>query len=327
MDIFYPFQLFADVFTYQVLGIAQYSYMGKAVHFFVYDSLKILLLLLAINYLMAVIRYYLPIDSIRDFLTKRNWYGFDYIFAALFGVLTPFCSCSSIPLFVGFLSAGVPLGVTLSFLITSPLVNEASIAMFIGLFGWKVTVLYVLAGMSVGVIGGMVLSRLRLERFIDNGMQDIIARKRVKAQSTKADRLTLALLKQFWHEGWSLTRKIFGYVLVGVGIGSFIHGFVPVGFFESSLQGAGVWSVPVATLIAIPLYSNAVSIIPIMQALVAKGVSFGTALAFMMATVGLSLPEALILKKVMKLPLLVSFFSVVALGIIIIGYVFNAFMP
>lgn len=326
MDIFYPFELIANVLTYQILGIGEGSYLGNAVHFFIYDTLKIFVLLLIINYLMAAIRHYLPVEYIRDFLTKRKWYGLDYVLAALFGVLTPFCSCSSIPLFVGFLSAGVPLGVTLSFLITSPLINEASIAIFIGLFGLKITVLYVLAGMGVGVIGGIVLSRLKLERFIDDGIQNIIAQRKVGASYVKAKKFSSALFRQFWHEGWDLTRKILGYVLLGVGIGSLIHGFVPTGFFESSLKGSGVWAVPVATFIAIPLYSNAVGVIPIMQALVAKGVSFGTALAFMMATVGLSLPEALILKKVMKLPLLISFFSIVAIGIIFIGYAFNAFM-
>lgn len=291
---------------------------------FIYDTIKIFLLLLVINYVMAMVRYYLPVEKIRDFLTERKWYGLDYFLASLFGVITPFCSCSSIPLFVGFLSAGVPLGVTLAFLITSPLVNEASIAIFIGIFGLKITLLYIVAGVVIGVLGGTILGRMKLEDSIDDSLKNIIARKHVAETKVHSKVPLLILLARFWHEGWELTRSIFLYVVVGVGIGAFIHGYLPVGFFETYLRNGSWWSVPLATILAVPLYSNAVGVIPVMQALVAKGVPFGTALAFMMATVGLSLPEALILKKAMKPKLLVAFFSVVTVGIVLIGYVFNA---
>jgi uncharacterized membrane protein YraQ (UPF0718 family) len=293
--------------------------------FFIYDSVKIFVLLLVINYLMAIIRYYLPTEKIRDFLTKRRWYGLDYFLASVFGVITPFCSCSSIPLFIGFLSAGIPLGVTLAFLITSPLVNEASIAIFLGIFGVKITVSYILAGVVIGMVGGFVLGKMGLEAEIDDDLKKVIENSKNKKTvefSFKKEKIA-ALLPKFWQEGWDITKKVFVYVLIGVGVGALIHGFVPMGFFEKYLKNGGWWSVPLATVLAVPLYSNAVGVIPIMQALVVKGVPFGTALSFMMATVGLSLPEAMILKKAMKTKLLLSFFTVVTIGIILIGYFFN----
>jgi len=329
MDIFYPLQLISDWVTFALLNLEIESHLGGAVNFFVYDSLKILGLLIVINYFMAIIRYYVPTEKIRDFLTKRNWYGLDYFLASAFGVITPFCSCSSIPLFIGFLSAGIPLGVTLSFLITSPLVNEASIAIFLVLFGVRTTLLYVLAGIGVGMVGGAILGRMKLDNYIDDKLQTVIkASKQNTPLETHAVHKPFGRLAyQFWLEGWDLTKKIFMYVLIGVGLGAIIHGYVPSDFFERYLTNSSWWSVPVATILAVPLYSNAVGVIPIMQALVAKGVPFGTALAFMMATVGLSLPEALILKRAMKKELLISFFTVVTLGIIIIGYLFNFYSP
>ncbi|MGB9707516.1 MAG: permease, partial [Microgenomates group bacterium] len=311
--------------SFSVFHLTPKTHLGEAVNFFIYDSIKIFILLLFINYLMAIIRYYLPTEKIRDFLTRRRWYGFDYLLASAFGVITPFCSCSSIPLFIGFLSAGIPLGVTLAFLITSPLVNEASIAIFIGLFGLKITLMYVLAGVLVGVVGGFVLGKMGLEEEIDEALKKIIyasKNKKIDSVSFKKEPF-FKLLNKFWQEGWDLTKKIFIYVLVGVGLGALIHGYVPMGFFEKYLKNTSWWSVPVATVLAIPLYSNAVGVIPIIQALVAKGVPLGTALSFMMAVVGLSLPEAMILKRAMKTKLLISFFGVVAIGIIFIGYFFN----
>ncbi len=327
MDIFQPIQIFADWVVYQLFLLPPKTHLAESLNFFIYDSIKIFLLLVVINYLMAAVRYYLPTEKIRDFLTKRNWYGLDYLLASFFGVITPFCSCSSIPLFVGFLSAGIPLGVTLAFLITSPLVNEASIAIFAGIFGLKITFLYILAGVAVGIVGGFVLNKMKLDEEIDEAIKKVIKQsKDIKKGylKLKEEKFKLnILLKRFWKEGWDITKKIFFYVLIGVGIGSVIHGFVPMGFFEKYLANSSLWSVPLAVILAIPLYSNAVGVIPIMQVLVSKGVPFGTALAFMMATVGLSLPEALILKKVMKKKLLISFFAVVTIGIILIGWLFN----
>ncbi len=215
---------------------------------------------------------------------------------------------------------------TLAFLITSPLVNEASIAIFIGIFGLKITLLYVIAGVVIGMVGGAILGKMKLENSIDDSLKKIIANKHISETKAKKTLPLFTLLTRFWHEGWDLTRQIFLYVVVGVGIGALIHGYLPVGFFETYLKNGNWWSVPLATILAVPLYSNAVGVIPVMQALVAKGVPFGTALAFMMATVGLSLPEALILKKAMKPKLLFSFFAVVTIGIIVIGYIFNAIL-
>lgn len=323
MDIFYPIQLLSDVLTTKLVGSICDSYLSNALNFFIYDTIKIGILLIVINFLMAIIRHYLPVEKIRDFLSKRKWYGFDYLMASLFGAITPFCSCSSIPLFVGFLSSGIPLGVTLSFLITSPLINEASIAIFIGIFGIKITTEYVVSGILIGVFGGYILSKMHLENYINDSLQKIINNTKINSLEEKKSKPFISLLFYFWKEGISLTKKIFPYVIIGVAIGAIIHGFVPVDFFELYLKNGNWWSVPLATILAVPLYSNAVAVIPIMEVLVNKGVPFGTALAFMLATVGLSFPEALILKKAMKPRLLISFFTVVTLGIILIGYFFN----
>lgn len=323
MDIFYPIQILADTLTSKFIDSTGDSFMGSALNFFIYDTIKIGLLLVFINYLMAIVRYYLPVEKIRDFLTQRKWYGFDYLLAALFGATTPFCSCSSIPLFVGFLSAGIPLGVTLSFLITSPLINEASIAIFIGIFGLKITIEYVVAGILIGVFGGFILGKMKLENYIDDSLQKIIHQTKSNLFVEKKSKSFLSLHSRFWKEGLALTRNIFPYVIFGVAIGAFIHGFIPMDFFEKYLKNGTWWSVPLVTISAVPLYSSAMAVIPIMEVLVNKGVPFGTALAFMLATVGLSFPEALILKKAMKPRLLISFFTVVALGIILIGYLFN----
>jgi len=323
MDIFYPIQLLANTVTSNWFNLAKESYFGSALNFFIYDTIKIGILLIFINYLMAIIRHYLPVEKIKDFLTKRKWYGFDYLLASFFGAITPFCSCSSIPLFVGFLSAGIPLGVTLSFLITSPLINEASIAIFIGIFGLKITIEYVVAGIILGVLGGFVLGKMKLENNIDDSLQKIINNTKVNSIEGEKSKPFFSLLLYFWKEGLDLTKKIFPYVIIGVGIGAIVHGYVPMNFFEKYLTNGNWWSVPLATILAVPLYSNAVAVIPIMEVLITKGVPFGTALAFMLATVGLSLPEALILKKAMKPKLLFSFFTVVTIGIILIGYIFN----
>ncbi len=276
---------------------------------------------------MAVIRYYLPIEKIRDFLQSRKWYGADHLLAAGFGAITPFCSCSSIPLFVGFLGAGIPIGVTFSFLITSPLVNEAAIALFIGLFGLKITVLYVAAGILLGVIGGLVLSRVNVNKHISADILEMSKGAKIVGPAVSQAAFNRELLVAWWGEGLTLTKKLIPYVLLGVGLGAAIHGFVPQDFFAHTLSSGAWWTVSLAAIVAVPLYSNAVAVIPIMQALVGVGVPFGTAIAFMMATVGLSLPEALILKKVMSLKLLAMYFGVVTVGIICIGYLFNLILP
>jgi hypothetical protein len=320
MNIFYPLQFLADLISFEFLELKINSHLGTMINFFIYDSLKIIILLILIGYLMAIIRHYLPIEKLRDFLASRKWYGFDHIFASFFGIITPFCSCSSIPLFIGFVRAGIPLGVTFSFLITSPLVNEAAVVLFIGLFGWKITIMYILAGMALGVIGGFILGKLRLEKYvadyiwqIENNQNDLVIQKQPFTR----------LLKLFWQEGWPITKKIIPYALLGIAVGSIIHGYVPIGFFEKYITADNLLAVPIAVIAGVPMYANAVGVIPIMQSLVEKGIPLGTALAFMMAVVGLSLPEALILKRVMKMKLLIYFFGLTTINIIIIGYIFN----
>ncbi len=271
---------------------------------------------------MAIVRHFLPLEKMRAFLASRKWYGFDYVLASVFGAITPFCSCSSIPLFVGFVSAGIPLGVTFSFLITSPLVNEAALVLFVSLFGWKITLLYTVAGILLGVVGGAILSKLRMENYIE---PFVFATKTSSENTIEHKKSSLwQLQSRFWSEAFTITKQIAPYVLAGIAIGAAIHGFIPTGFFEKYITKDNLFAVPLATLIAIPMYSNATGVIPVIQALIEKGIPLGTALAFMMAVVGLSLPEALILKKVMKLPLLAAFFGIVAIGIMIIGFLFNA---
>jgi uncharacterized protein len=320
--MFYPIQIFSNWFTYNILELKPESHLATSLNFFIYDSLKILILLLIINYIMAIVRYYLPVEKLRDFLASRKWYGFDYFMGAIFGTITPFCSCSSIPLFIGFLQARIPLGVTFSFLITSPLVNEVAIVLFLGLFGWKITVLYVISAVILGMVGGFILGKLKLEKYVASYIWDM---KSQKMDLEKEKIPFRKLLKIFWDEGFEITKKITPYVLIGIAVGAAIHGFIPTGFFEKYITEGNILAVPIATILAVPMYANSVGVIPIIQSLVEKGIPLGTALSFMMAIVGLSLPEALILKKVMKTKLLIYFFGVVTICIIIIGYLFNIF--
>jgi len=323
MNIFYPFEWLANYITFNIFSLEVGSHLAESVQFFFYDSFKIIALILVITHFMSLLRYYLPIEKLRDFLTKHKFYGLDYFLATVFGVITPFCSCSSIPLFIGFIEAGIPLGVTFAFLITSPLINEVALSLFIGMFGLKITVFYVFAGILVGMIGGFILGKLHLEKYVE----DFVWKVKSQKHETKNNKLPFGkIFKIISKEAFNITRKIIFYVLVGVGLGAFIHGFVPQGFFEKYLQKAGWFGVPLAVILAVPLYSNASGVIPIVQSLVSKGVPIGTALALMMAIVGISLPEALILKKVIKWQLLAIFFSIVTLGIIVIGYLFNIFL-
>jgi len=321
MDIFAYLQWLADWLTYSVLTLTRGTHLSSSVNFFVYDSLKILFLLLFINYIMAIIRHYLPVEKIRSFLAKRKWHGADYLFAAMFGAITPFCSCSSIPFFVGFLSAGIPIGVTFSFLITSPLVNEAAVILLAGLFGWKLTLVYVVSGITIGVVGGMLLGRVDTRKHISPDILELT--KHAAAVDLPAAKYSRQMWGVWWHEGYALTRKLIPYILVGVGLGAAIHGYVPQDFFKQTLASGAWWTVPVAVVVAVPLYSNAVGVVPVVQALVLAGIPMGTAFAIMMATVGLSLPEALILKKVMSLRLLALYFGTITIGIILIGYLVN----
>ncbi|NLG07078.1 permease [Candidatus Peribacteria bacterium] len=323
MDIFFPLQIAADWLAYDVFSLSPDTHLGEAVNFFLYDTAKIFLLVYLISILAGIIRFYLPIERVRDFLATHKLWGLDYFFATVFGVITPFCSCSSIPLFIGFLKSGIPLGVTFAFLITSPLANEIAIGLFIGLFGLKITLIYISAGIGVGMAGGAVISKLHMEKYVEefvwkaNASTSAITQKRISLR---------AAFPAILHEAGDIFRNVAPYILIGIGVGAAIHGFVPSDFFESILLRMGIFGVPVAVILAVPLYSNAAGVLPIVQSLIVKGVPIGTGLAFMMGVVGLSLPEALILKKVLKLPLLLTFFGTVTIGIILIGYIFNFFL-
>lgn len=323
MDIFSPIGALADWTTYSALRLGRGSYWGDASNFFIYDSIKIGLLLFVINYIMAITRYCFPLEKARDILAKRKWLGMNYIMAALLGVVTPFCSCSSIPLFIGFLGAGIPLGVTFAFLISSPLINESSLYLFPALFGLKITLAYNLIGLAVAVLGGMAIQALNLERFVRPEILKLKSRAQVEAEAG-GESLGWKKLAKYWlADSMQITKQIFPYMLLGVGLGALIHGFVPASLAEKYLSNKGWWAVPSATLLGVPFYANSVSVIPIMEALAQKGVPVGTALAFMTGIVTLSIPEALILKKVMKWQLLAVFFGITILGIMAMGYTLN----
>lgn len=317
-------QTFADWLVYGVFGLDSATKFGQAVNFFFYDSLKILILLFLISAVMGVINAYFPIDRLRNFLQSHKLYGLDYLLASLFGAITPFCSCSSIPLFIGFVKGGIPLGVTFSFLITSPLVNEVAVAMFLGTFGVKVTAIYVLSGILLGTIGGIILGRFRLERFLSPWVIQIQQQSMAETQAWIADNTSFwKRLPDILKDSWGIVKGVILYVLIGIAIGAGIHGFVPEGFFSGALGSGQWWTVPLAVVLAVPMYSNAAGIIPLIEAFVQKGVALGTAISFMMAVVGLSLPEATMLKKVMTWKLIGIFFGTVTLFIILSGWVFN----
>ena len=317
-------QIFADWLVYGVFGLDSATKIGQAINFFFYDSLKILILLFLISAVMGVINAYFPIDRLRNFLQSHKLYGLDYLLASLFGAITPFCSCSSIPLFIGFVKGGIPLGVTFSFLITSPLVNEVAVAIFLGTFGVKVTAIYVLSGILLGTIGGIILGRFRLERFLSPWVIQIQQQSMAETQAWIADNTSFwKRLPDILKDSWSIVKGVILYVLIGIAIGAGIHGFVPEGFFSGALGSGQWWTVPLAVVLAVPMYSNAAGIIPLIEAFVQKGVALGTAISFMMAVVGLSLPEATMLKKVMTWKLIGIFFGTVTLFIILSGWVFN----
>ena len=314
----------ADWIVYDVLHLQQGKHLTEALHFFIYDSVKILLLLFVIVFLMGIVNSYFPIDKVRNYLSRKKLYGLEYLMASLFGVVTPFCSCSSVPLFIGFVKGGIPLGVTFAFLVTSPLVNEVAVGLFLGLFGWKTTLIYVLSGILLGTISGMILQRLRLERYLTPWVKQVLANAQREQDAFVAGKQTFKQrLPVIWQETRNILKGVVPYVIAGIAIGGLMHGYIPEGFFERYMSKSNIFAVPVATLLAVPMYSNASGILPVVQVLVAKGIPLGTAIAFMMGVVGLSLPEAMLLKKVMTFKLIGIFFGVVTLCIIISGYIFN----
>jgi uncharacterized membrane protein YraQ (UPF0718 family) len=306
-------QVAVDWFVYSVLGLE--SRLGESLNFFIYDSVKILLLLFFMILIIGFLRTYISQARVKKWLTGRK-YGSGNIAASLFGAITPFCSCSSIPLFLSFLEAGVPLGVTFSFLITSPLVNEYLVVIMLGLFGWKITLAYVISGILIGVISGLILGKLKLEKYL---VKDLIASK-IKEVSYKniKSRFNFGL-----DEAKTIVKKLWLWILVGVGIGALIHNYVPAELIQGLISKGGVFMVPLAVVLGVPMYGSCAAIVPIALVLFEKGIPLGTALAFMMAISALSLPEAIILRRAMKLKLIAMFFLIVTISIIITGYLFN----
>lgn len=309
--------------VYDTLGLDATTHWGQALHFFLYDTVKILILLFLVTFIMGIVNAYFPIDRVRNFLSRNKLYGGEYLMASSFGAITPFCSCSSVPLFIGFVKGGIPMGVTLAFLITSPLVNEVAIAIFIGMFGVKTTVIYVVTGILLGTIGGAVLGRMRLERYLSPWVQGVIQQAEVEG-AYDGEKLTFTQrLPGVAREAWGIVKSVLIYVLIGIGIGALMHGFIPTGFFEEHISADNPLAVPLAVILGVPMYANAAGVLPVIQVLVQKGVPLGTAIAFMMAVIGLSLPEATLLKKVMSMKLIAIYFGTVTFFIILSGYLFN----
>jgi uncharacterized membrane protein YraQ (UPF0718 family) len=311
-------QPLANWLAYTAFHLTQGSHLGDAVAFFLYDIPKILLLLSGMIFLISIVRTFFSPERTRALLGGKRE-GVGNVLAATLGIVTPFCSCSAVPLFIGFVESGIPLGVTFSFLVAAPTINEVAIVMLLGLFGWKIAGLYILSGLVIAIIAGFIIGRLKLERYVEDFVWKIHSQGGIEGE-----KLTWPVrIERAWESVKEIIKKVWLYVVVAIAIGAAIHGYVPASALVGIMGKKAWWSVPAAVLIGIPLYSNAAGMIPIVSALIEKGASLGTALAFMMAVVGLSLPEAVILRRVLKPQLLVIFFGTVAVAIIITGYLFN----
>jgi len=309
---------FAAWVVYGILGMGKSDALAESLNYFIYDTLKVFILLAAMVFLVSVVRTFITPEKVRKWLGGRRE-GVGNVLAALLGVPTPFCSCSAVPLFIGFLEAGVPLGVTFSFLIASPLVNEVAIALLWGLFGWQVTALYIGTGLAIAIVAGIIIGRLKLENQIEKFAYEMTLVKKKEKKPGWAERLDFAK-----KETARITGSVAPYIVLGVGLGALIHGIVPVGFLAQIAGRANPFAVPVAVLVGIPLYSNAAGTIPIVQALLEKGMAMGTALALMMSITALSLPEMIILRKVLKPKLIAIFALILALAFTFTGLLFNA---
>lgn len=304
--------------SYKLLGLEAGSYLGETVNFFIYDTIKIFILLAVIIFVVSILRSYLPPEKIRAILSRKNKYVGN-ILASLLGIITPFCSCSAIPLFLGFVQAGVPLGTTFSFLIASPMINEVALVLLLGMFGWKIALIYIVSGLIISIVSGIIIGKLKVENLVESFVFDNKINGSVDLPKlSRKERINYAL-----DYTKDILKKVWLYILIGVGVGAWIHGYLPADFL-AQYAGADKWyAVPLAVIIGIPLYSNAAGIIPLVSALTEKGVAMGTTLAFMMSVTALSLPEFMILKKVMKTKLILIFAGIVGVGIIFTGYLFN----
>lgn len=316
MDVF---ELIGDFATKAILGTTENG-MAEALRFFVADTIKVFILLSVMVFLVSILRTFITREKVKKWLGGRKE-GFGNVLAALLGVPTPFCSCSAVPLFMGFIEAGVPLGITFSFLISAPMVNEVAVAMLLGLVGWKITALYIATGLAVAITAGIIIGRLKMEKEVEKLTGKTCACKKQKNKTSWRERIEFAK-----NETLRITTKTFPYILLGIGIGAFVHGFVPVGFLADLAGPNNPLAVPIAVLIGIPLYANAAATVPIINALMAKGMALGTALALMMSITALSLPEMVILRRVLKPKLLAVFAGTLAVAFVLTGLLFNAIL-
>jgi uncharacterized protein len=305
--------------VYSILGMDKSSHLTESIRFFMFEVPKVLLLLTAIVFVVGIIRSFFSPEKTRKALEGKPLFVGN-VMASTLGIVTPFCSCSAIPLFLGFMESGIPLGVTFSFLVAAPMINEVALVLLFGLFGWKTALLYASTGLVIAILSGWVIGKLKVEHFVEEWVYEIKAVEfEIEDRKTPfSERIQAGYIAVI-----DIVSKVWIYIVIGIGVGAGIHGYVPENFMASIMGKSAWWSVPLAVLIGVPMYSNAAGIIPIVQALLEKGASLGTTLAFMMAVIGLSLPEMIILKKVLKLPLILIFVGVVAVGIMIVGYLFN----
>jgi uncharacterized protein len=313
-------QVFADWLTYSILGIVQGTPLGSSVNFFIYDSIKVTLMLAVIVFAVGIVRTYITPQKVKKWVAGRSE-GVGNVIAAILGIPTPFCSCSAVPLFIGFVESGVPLGITFSFLIASPLINEVAAAMLLAMFGWQIALIYIVSGLIIAIIAGIVIGRLHLESEVEEFVYKCKIHDQEEKPMTWRERVAFGI-----HESKSITLTVLPYILIGIAIGAVIHGYAPADFLVNIAGPGNPLAVPIAVLIGIPLYSNAAGMIPIMEVLTAKGMAMGTALAFMMAVIGLSLPELIILRKVIKIKLLAIFVGIMFMAITLTGYLFNAIL-
>ena len=319
--IYHSLAPFATWFTYSLLSLTHGSHLSATVEFFVFESPKVLMLLTLIVFGVGIVRSFFTPERTRRILSgKRETTG--NVLAALLGTVTPFCSCSAVPLFIGFVTTGVPLGVTFSFLVSAPMVNEVALVLLFGLFGWKVAGLYLITGLIIAIVSGWVIGRLRMEKHVENWVYQT----KTGEAGSEVELDWPARIRSGLDAVKDIVGRVWFYVLIGIGVGAGIHGYVPENFMASIMGKSAWWSVPLAVLLGVPMYSNAAGIIPIVQALLGKGAALGTVLAFMMSVIALSLPEAIILRKVLKPRLIATFFGVVAFGILLVGYLFNLIM-
>lgn len=319
--MFTPWEKFVDYLIYTLIGLDKTTHFAQSIHFFIYDTVKIFILLVTIIFAVSYLRTWFNVEKVRAYLQGKSEFTGN-ILASLFGIITPFCSCSAIPLFLGFLQARIPIGVTFSFLISAPLNNEIAIALLFGLFGWKVTAIYISFGLIVAIVGGYVIGKLKMEKYILLDVKPIDGN--VDNPEIKLD--TKSRINEAWNYTMDIFKKIYLYVIIGIAVGAFIHGYIPTDFIAKYTGGDAWYTVPLAVILGIPMYSSAAGVMPLVEVLTSKGMLLGSALSFMMAVTALSLPEAMILKRLLHTKLIATFFLIVGSGIILIGYIFNAIL-